>query len=461
MEDAELEKKREVLLDYLVKSDKLMKERRKELIAEVITTPIQKEEAKTITKMAVLSVEKKETIEPVAIAQPEIGNVILNKISEKNQTQLDLTKLKEERLKIESLSNKRELLERELASTVETKIEKKVEEQQPIKEVVYQKTAKEVEQERRFLKLEAEHKKEQGRLKRYREKMRLKLERQKNRQLIWAKIKTGVSEELKTIVMLKERIVTSSKACIGSVTSRSRTCKPILHSLCQFVKQWLLGGTALVFGVYLFFLIIVYTFSPSSLLFNELNNYLPVPALFSSYGMVDYFDFKRVAEIAKRAKANDEDVTSSILRDQIMRAVARSYFVDETLDSNLLQQVLRRRVIEDVNFNKATTNRYYDLRVALRTSKTLSEISAKTKLKINTKIVTTKMAAREFGPAILGLSKNAISNAIINERGIYVLSLEHLDDDKLMIDYVYLPARTFDQMVRDKMSEGWIINFVN
>ena len=453
-----MKKKREVLLNYLEKAQdqsKKSSEKKPKEVAIPSTIVIDKP-APTINLPAVAPVAD---LVPISASLPAVVPIPSPVIPVKNDEQVavELKTIQAERLKIESIANKRALLEQELENSDNQEIEKKQEEK---KQVI----AKKQDEQKSAELLVQEKKHEENKLKQQQalEKEQARLQVQQARKKRWQAFVVNLKSKLNKLFVAKEKpsVIKSKK----TETKKIHASKPMILPKLKIhwsVKQWFWGGLTMIIGFYLTFMIAVYTFVPRNFYFRLLGYYLPVPAVMTSQGFIDFYAFLD----SQKGQANLFELGSSksaiALKKMLVLRIAERYQLSPSLDYSVLVQSLRRKILADFNNNYYTAQKYHQLILALKTSTTLDEVATKADLKIKRKSLTRTLFMRDFQLDPASLPDNNLSKMIINKEGIYVLSLNSTTFDRVDFDYVFVPAVTLEELIKREMETSWMISFVD
>lgn len=233
-----------------------------------------------------------------------------------------------------------------------------------------------------------------------------------------------------------------------------------IRRLGRQVRHFAYGSFVFGCGFYLAYILLIYSFSPRSWFFNKLSDTLPVPAVISSYGLVDYYSYEQIKADAK-SSGSLEDPAYLALKTQVIGSLAKKYKLDANLDQDLLLEVLKRRVVSDASLNYYGSRKYIELRQGIRQGNGIAKLAEETDLTLHRASYAKKAAADNFGDLIYGLPLNGVSPVIINKRGIYVISPVKVNDTKIDFYYLFVPARTLEQLMEENLSDAWLINLVN
>lgn len=233
-----------------------------------------------------------------------------------------------------------------------------------------------------------------------------------------------------------------------------------VRRLGRSVRRFAYGSATFALGFYLSYLLLVYSFAPRNALFEQLAGQLPAPALVSNYGLVDFYSYQQI-KASKESFAIPEDPSMMALKWQIINSLAGHYGVDQDLDQDLLLEVLKRKVVGDSSMNYYGSRKFLELKQAVRRGGSLAEVAETTDLTIHRGAYTKKLAAQQFGDLVYGLQLNALSPVIINDQGIYLLSVLSTSDTRMEFDYLFVPARTLSQLINEKMADAWIVSLVD
>lgn len=233
-----------------------------------------------------------------------------------------------------------------------------------------------------------------------------------------------------------------------------------VRRLGRSVRRFAYGSATFALGFYLGYLLLVYSFAPKGPLFEQVAGKLPAPALVSNYGLVDFYSYQQIKSIAASSQS-DNNPNLMVLKWQIINSLAERYGVDRDLDQDLLLEVLKRKVVGDSSMNYYGARKFIELKQALRRGESIEEIAESTGLAIHRSTYTKKLAAEQFGDLIYGLQANALSPLIVNDQGIYLLSVLSSSDTKMEFNYLFVPARTLGQLIQEKMADAWIVSLVD
>jgi hypothetical protein len=233
-----------------------------------------------------------------------------------------------------------------------------------------------------------------------------------------------------------------------------------VRRLGRSVRRFAYGSATFALGFYLGYLLLVYSFAPKGPLFEQVAGRLPAPALVSNYGLVDFYSYQQIKSIAASSES-DNNPNLMVLKWQIINSLAERYGVDRDLDQDLLLEVLKRKVVGDSSMNYYGARKFIELKQALRRGETIEKVAESTGLAIHRSTYTKKLAAEQFGDLVYGLQANSLSPVIVNDQGIYLLSVLSNSDTKMEFNYLFVPARTLGQLIQEKMADAWIVSLVD
>lgn len=460
MEDAELDDKRDKLLRYLDHTDRVTHEETKK--QEVSSKPVSRAVLnKSVAPKVLPILLSEQTTTTNDSSKPILATILAVQATEAVDPTKVLEQAKQERLNLESLSNKRVLIEQELnkaeqmSETIEERGKAEAINKQAARSVFDNTSRKNIEVE------EVKHQREQSRLeaKRLKDNQRLQAKLARQKRIVEIKTRLAIDWQEFKYKFFKRKLINPDLEKKNIILGSKKIRLPAHFDFFKILRQWLFGGLCLILGFYFCYLFVVYTFAPTYIREVGFNAFLPAPAMISSEGIVDYYDY--FEQYSKNATFElGEDFNTEILRSRIIRRWALHYNLDPSIDQKTLIQVLGRRVLEDVSINNGSSERYLSLRVAMRTSTDLAEISRKTKLKISTKLVTERLAKNEFGVDIFNLPDNRLSPIMFTRDGVAVLTKESLPENRLQLDYVYIPATTFAEILAGELERAWVVSLV-
>ncbi len=179
----------------------------------------------------------------------------------------------------------------------------------------------------------------------------------------------------------------------------------------------------------------------------------------SSEGFVDYYSYLDLQK-NKNTLELGNDFQQEILKRKIVLRLAKKYKLSPALDYKELVEILRKKIIEDSDINNYSAQKYYQLILALKTSSSLDEVARKSDVGIKRRYLTKGLFARQFNLDTADFMKVNLSQLIISDNGLYVVSLNSVSAEKIDLNYIFVPANTLEGMVEKEMSKAWIVSFV-
>lgn len=273
-------------------------------------------------------------------------------------------------------------------------------------------------------------------------------------------------QEMKTETICLAKIIRQLKIdWVAHLQVRKNKIKKILHrrSIRRFARKARrisYGSATIALGFYLGYLLLVYSFTAHNAWFEQVAGQLLAPALISNYGLVDYYSYQHIKSTATNLESGDTP-TLLTLKWQIINSLADKYGLDKSLDRNLLMEVLKRRVASDSSLNYHGARTLLELKKSVRRGDNIEKTAEATGLTIHRKTYTKKFAAQQFGGLIYGLRTSSLSPVIINNQGIYVLSILSSSETKMEFNYLFVPIKTLDKLIKEKLAEGWIVSLVD
>ena len=72
-----------------------------------------------------------------------------------------------------------------------------------------------------------------------------------------------------------------------------------------------------------------------------------------------------------------------------------------------------------------------------------------------------KSAAEKFGPAILNLNNNQLSDTIFMDNGYYIAQIVARENGRLAVKYLFVGAKTLEQYLREEIAKIKIFVLAN
>ncbi|MFA6306278.1 MAG: hypothetical protein WCV70_00060 [Patescibacteria group bacterium] len=317
-------------------------------------------------------------------------------------------------------------------------------------------------------KLEAEEKAKAEEAKKWSEKLRLE-EKIKNEERIiednkrLEKIKRDeeikrIKQEIKLskIAAAKKRKIKRQKA----IKLFRKNLNKKLGEFFSIVKRNFAYGMlylffSLIIG-YAVFCLLVLRFDNDDNIIGRAARVLPVPAVITSQGIINYYDFRDIknnnySNLSLAGKKN------SLAKWVILKNLSGKY----SLPINSPSEAFAVAFAADEDFNQVGLSRIKKISELLKNVDNLEQLNKYADEYSEVIYYDGESAAEKFGPAVFNLNSGQISDIIFSGDGYYIAQFIDNENGRLGIKYLFVGAKTLDQYVGEKLAKIKIFILAN
>lgn len=337
--------------------------------------------------------------------------------------------------------------------------------------------------------------------------------------------KTKIKDELfrrEAAKREEERKIITEQRALELRKERRKKLKSKLSGLLDFFRLfgryfvYLLSFLLPLFVLaYFIFSFILFNFYPDRPVARRLAGAVPVPAIISTVGLVEFYDYLDVkkeieyqlsafenkkisqnvlAEIAKNMTVKEklagklagryglvveerevEEAFKQILKlnlsgrelETTMQKVMGSYyhlgqerFKERVIRPKILLSKLATAIVRDKNLNARAWSKINEADARLKAGEEPGQFKAPDGYQASGLLYySSSEIVKKFGAGVTGLKAGEISEVIINPEGYYLVKVQEITDDLYGIDYVFVKARTLDEYLSEEFKRVKIINF--
>jgi len=456
----ELKKYREIVLDYIGEKAEVKKplpaEEKKPLAKKVDAIKL----GRKIDKIMPAAVQQEKPIEPTVeekVNEPQVGQEELERtkaLAEEDRLKRAIKKQAEDRKRLseeEKQFKKRKDEEEKLQKL------KKIEEERKKKESMIQKIKQE--ENRRWQIMEEKRRREEERLEQEKEKAwreeRLKEEAEIREREIMAKQEKEKRrrQRARKIKKLQKDLKKRLAVMVDFVIEKRKT---FLYTAISVLSIIIVG--------YLVFGLLLIGFNIDNGFTRKVEAYLPVPALITNLGTVDFYAYKDM--VGKLTLYNMTLVSSSVkqtaernlLIKMIYDDLAKKYRL--TSGPNDREKELADKIMLDRQINQTAIFRIEKIYSLLAPNNDLDKVKdyADEYDTINPDWVT---ATVNYGSSINNLTVGQISSIIPTNQGYYLIKINSVNGDSLNLTYLFVKAIALDDYVNQQLAKIKVFSLVN
>jgi len=202
---------------------------------------------------------------------------------------------------------------------------------------------------------------------------------------------------------------------------------------------------------YLIFCLAILRFNITGGLAEKLKYYLPVPAVLSDQGIINYLDFRNLAD-KNYFRMTLVEQKKSLAEWIIIRNLKRKY--DLPLDASA--EELAIKFLADENFNRISLARIKKISQLLAEGGKMESLSKYADEYNSLAYYNYSQAREKFGQEILSLAVGEASGIIYRQAGYYLVVRVDDKDDQFSLRYLFVAADTLDRYLSDQQSKAKI-----
>ena len=213
--------------------------------------------------------------------------------------------------------------------------------------------------------------------------------------------------------------------------------------------------------LYLFFVLLLIKFNPDNKISRTIANYMPVPALISSAGVLEYYDY-----VDKRSlfQSSFKDVSGSELNkifaiNFVWNDLVKRYGINHN-DTDF-REMVEKNILLDLQANSVGIKRIGKVKDLIDDGGNFVQVSNKYGDKVDKiDFENESSAVEKFGEKLLGLRIDQISDIIAHEDGYYIFK-RYKKNNMFSLSYVYIASVSLDEYLNEEAADLKIWSLVD
>src|SRR3989339_82157 len=388
----------------------------------------------------------------------------------------EILKIKEEKIREMQLQKQRQIEQerlREINALKEKEEEKKKkkEEEEKRKREKEQLILKKQEEERRTKERERlkEEKEKQRKIQRKKKiKEQLRKEKEAFRQIqLEAREKSREKEHLARM-QKKKKAAKKREALIKKYKSKIKSLFKYLHlrtfKTTKKVIYFCLFFLVVILILYFIFVSVILKFDIDNVLSRFVADFIPVPALATSDGIIEYYKYKDLKDNFKNTEGEtdiDKKIQSLIVREIAINNLIKRYGVSfsDFENHDKLMEFLESKAMYDNAINQVAINRIKKIKGMIDDNNDFVRISTKFgdkmgKISINKNTDPDKNGLKD-------LEVNEISEVIFSGDGYYIFRCYYKTEEETTLNYVFVKSKTLDDYLSEYIKNYKLLSFVD
>lgn len=304
--------------------------------------------------------------------------------------------------------------------------------------------------------------------KKWREKLRLEEKEREEKGIIkenkrLEKIKrAGEIKRIKQEVKLAKREAAAKKKIKRqkAIKQFKKNLKNKLAEIFYAIKQnfvySLLFLIAFLAIGYVTFCLAVLRFKIDNNIIKKLTNHLPVPAVITNQGIINYYDFQNIKN-NNYLGFNPEEKKNNLVKWLILRNLKQKY----GLAINASANDLAWKFIMDKEFNQVGVSRINKISDLLKSSGGPEQFGKYADEYNDGAYYSHEGAVEKFGPVAARLAVGQVSDIILRANGYYIIKRIDDKNGQIGIKYLFVRAQTPDQYINKKLEKAKAFILVN
>ncbi|MDA3839588.1 MAG: hypothetical protein PF572_00725 [Patescibacteria group bacterium] len=377
-------------------------------------------------------------------ADKNIGGAFL-RMAEKSE------KKKKKEINRKSINERRNALE--LKEDRKAKVKKELEDKR--KKIIEEKQVKE-EDTQKTLKIKEELEKEKKHLEKIKKEKTEKKKRKKIEDSL-AEIKKREKEKKEKKKRIKKKIKLfkhkAHKRILDTWLEIKERRKKIVISILLLIISSLL--------IYLFFVVILVRFNPDNKVSRFIADFMPVPALISSSGALEYYDYiDKKSIIISELNVNDPASINKVFAlDFVLNSLVKKYNINYR-DENFKAQV-EQSLLTDLDVNNVAIKRIGKIKSLIEEGGNFVQVSEKYGDQVDkVDFKNEEEALESFGSSLAGLRIDEVSDIVVHSDGYYIFK-RYKKNNTFSLSYVYISSVTLDEYLNEKATKLKIWSLVD
>jgi len=205
--------------------------------------------------------------------------------------------------------------------------------------------------------------------------------------------------------------------------------------------------------IYLSFVFFLIKFNPDNKLTRMIANYLPVPALISPAGVLQYYDYvdKKNIFINELNIQEGPLLNKAFAIDIVVNSLARKFGIDRK--ENNFQEQLELNLMHDIDANSVGIKRIQKIKDLIDSGENFVQVSSKYGDRVDKiDFPSEEKAVEKFGNKLSGLKIDEISDVVVNNDGYYIFK-RYKKNNSFSLSYVYISSVDLDYYLDELVSE--------
>jgi|GEM_PF-6075445 len=208
-------------------------------------------------------------------------------------------------------------------------------------------------------------------------------------------------------------------------------------------------AAAVVFAYYLLFALSVYWLHPDNRYSRLLNRCLPVPAIVSNFGFLDYYEYNDgvAAALAGGAPSLGE-ARQEMARLIIAKKIAREHGLE--LGAGRLSPEKKSEldaILLEAGLSRGFGEKAVEARKSIDSGENFDDAAKRYGFDLNSRYFTAEEAAGKFGGKIALMQIGQVSDIIVGEDGYFVVQVLEKNDAAFGLKYFYARGKILDDYI--------------
>src|SRR3989339_139237 len=266
----------------------------------------------------------------------------------------------------------------------------------------------------------------------------------------------------------EERRTKKREALIKKYKSKIKSLFKYLHlrtfKTTKKVIYFCLFFLVVILILYFIFVSVILKFDIDNVLSRFVADFIPVPALATSDGIIEYYKYKDLKDNFKNTEGEtdiDKKIQSLIVREIAINNLIKRYGVSfsDFENHDKLMEFLESKAMYDNAINQVAINRIKKIKGMIDDNNDFVRISTKFgdkmgKISINKNTDPDKNGLKD-------LEVNEISEVIFSGDGYYIFRCYYKTEEETTLNYVFVKSKTLDDYLSEYIKNYKLLSFVD
>ncbi|MEI7497886.1 MAG: hypothetical protein WCK11_01210 [Candidatus Falkowbacteria bacterium] len=207
----------------------------------------------------------------------------------------------------------------------------------------------------------------------------------------------------------------------------------------------------------------LYLFAPTGAWVSRLSQAMPVPVIFSRYGVINYNEYLQIFNAISSTRPDNKQLAIKFAMEQrILTVLADEHGIAANQFNTPIEFInaLAQSIITDREYNSLAFSKVLQVKHEVEQGIPLVTAAGNNELTAEQSTGTPAELVKQFGQSLWTISEGRISDVIVAGDGLYLVQLLGKSAESLTIAYVHVTPKTLEKVLADRYAQAKIINLL-